>query len=128
MKIDWYGPETKPVNRAAFATKGRKVDLEKWQGGDRRFRHVAVISEAEVTSLEKLLSKKPFSINVGHYNPKQAKQQYVITINSRGKDYYMELAFSKRILKHLELIRGCLEQSSRAPIDKLIAQSRSWKT
>lgn len=126
MKIDWYGPETKPVNRAAFATSNRKMELNKWQEKNRFFRHIAIISKNEVASLERLFSKEIFLKMQTPVVPKHNKQLYVIAIESKGNRYYFELGFSKKILDILELIKKCLETTSRQSIIPIIEQVKLW--
>lgn len=127
IRIEWFGPETKPVNRAALGTKNRKKELEEWQRENSRFCHIAIISENEVIALEKLLWGKPFSLKRGLFKTKQIRQQYVILIDSGERDYYFELGFSREILGHVELIKGCLGPGSREPLERIAEQVRSWK-
>lgn len=128
MLIDWHGPETKPVHRAGFATPGRARDLERWREVNERVRHGAILSEGEVTALERTLGASPFSMREGPCTPERATQQYVLTVSSGGSSQHVELGFSRDVATKVERIRACLDPASTGPADRIIDQVQRWES
>lgn len=127
LKIEWCGPETKPVSKAGLATEDRMSELEAWRAEEGPVCNVATVTQAEGNRLEQIVGQSPFAMRSGRYEPKHTVQQYIVSMNSRGEDYYCEMGFSQQTLLLLETISGCLEGNARRALKSVLDQVRAWK-
>ena len=105
LTVSWFGPNTKPLFEAAYATKGAAKYLESWLKIDPQFRGGALISDEEFQRIKILLNTKEFISCETAVKPSAGIQQYVITVyTSSGVEYYPAGfdKFTKHLLSNLE--------------------------
>lgn len=124
VTIEWYGPESKPIQEVGFASENKMFDLQQWISGRPVARVGAVLSQQQCSSLVLLLKGRQFAEHETGTLPADisARPQYIVICRTANQTLlFYPLGFDRTTDDSLLELKRAIGGVDGALLDPLIA-------